>query len=218
MLTLSVLLPSYAQEQPAGVRDTLLNSLKARQLNYPGLPMLPISDNGAQTMFMSPDGRYIITGNIKDLWDGTEQSTQVESVMPALPAQYSADAFYIEFGTGDIALDVFVSFSCVGCVDTLHGMFTTENLAKYRYRILPLSNNPTDKVIVDYLYCAPDKHAYFKRVFVDRNVVGLTQKKCATIQSTMNNALAKALEVRALPLVHNRADSTTIIGNATDYL
>ena len=217
LLTFSV---GVAAQQPVGdeYKQNMLSTLRALQLKYPGLGMQPVADNGVEKIFMSQNGRYVITGQIRDLWNGTTETVQIPQTLKTLPQQVNSDDYYLTFGTGPVTLEVYISFSCVGCSDTLNALFTTANLEKYTLKILPLSNNPTDKVLVNQMYCKDDPTVYFKRVFIQRDIRGLTNEDCKDVQSAMNNALASALEIRGLPLTYNREINAAILGIPTSYL
>ena len=198
--------------------DKMQRLIEARKANYPDLPMQVIAKHGEQHTFMSPGGRYLITGVIKDLWDGTPETGTISEILPDLPTYIDAKDYFLEFGKGADKVDVFISFSCESCLQTIQALFSDKNLNKYTFSVLPVANNPTDIVMLEQLYCRTDKHDFFKRVFLNRDMRDVVQQGCPKMQTSMNNALAKALSVRALPLVHKRSEALTIIGNATDYL
>ena len=217
LLTFSV---SVTAQQPVGdqYKQNMLSTLRALQLKYPGLGMQPVADNGSEKIFMSQNGRYVIAGQIRDLWDGTAETTQLPQTLQTLPKQVKGDDYYLTFGTGPVTLEVYVTFSCIGCADTLNALFTTESLEKFTLKVLPLSNNPTDKVLVNQMYCKDDPSVYFKRVFIQRDIRGLTNEDCKDVQSVMNNALAGALDIRGLPLTYNREVNVAILGIPTAFL
>lgn len=208
---------SFAQE-PTGTSHSMQQMIEARKTHYPDLPLQVISKQGSQHTFLSPDGRYVITGTIQDLWDGTYQTGTVVEAFPAVPSYVNAKDYFIELGSGEELVEVFVSYSCVNCLESIQAMFENDHLNKYTFRVLPVANNPTDAVMLNQLYCRSDKLAFFKKVYLNRDVRDAIKQGCPDIQTSMNNALAKALNIRALPLVHKRNESLTIIGNATDYL
>jgi hypothetical protein len=185
---------------------------------YPGLGMVPVDLSGNKKTVMSTNGRYIIRGEIKDLWSGSMKMGRVKIDMQKLPTHINKSDYFLSFGTGELHRDVFLTFSCLGCIQTMESIFTTENLNKYTFHILPLSNSASDQVLIDQMYCANDPKVYFKRVFVNRDLRKMMTSQCDTYQSKMNNALATALAVRALPMMYDPLTSIAVIGNASAAL
>ena len=106
------------------------------------MPFLMAEKNG-QVFYVSSNGRYVIRGELQDMWSGGEPVTSVAQFrqssnivdFDALGLNVS-DLFELVYGSGPNDVVLFVSPGCGHCKKTLKQMPGLEN--QYTFHIIPI--------------------------------------------------------------------------------
>mgnify|MGYP000498262458 CR=1 FL=1 len=180
--------------------DALVNTTSA----YPSLGMKILSVEGDKHVLMSNNGRYVIKGTLKDLWEGVDRSfTEIN------PIDYKAaekifefierDELSINFGNKDgTQLDIFLSYSCKQCKLLTTQIMKEKFLSRFNVNIFVVYANDLDKKIAEDVFCALNTKDSFIKRFVNRDIRNL-EASCSPQEPVMSISYANILPVRSLP-------------------
>ena len=106
------------------------------------MPMQMV-ESGDKVFFMTPNGRYVIKGELIDVWNNNApiktvaQFKQVDSVvkLDALGVKMD-ELFHLKYGTGPEQVTIFVAPGCGYCKKTLAQMESVKD--QYTFNIIPL--------------------------------------------------------------------------------
>ena len=106
------------------------------------LPFQMIEKNG-KTFLMSSNGRYVIKGQLQDMWDGGKVLTSVAQLKKSVSSvNFDAlgldvdELWHLSYGSGPEKVMIFVAPGCGYCKKTLKQMAGLET--QYTFNIIPL--------------------------------------------------------------------------------
>ncbi len=115
-----------------------------------GMQPLPIQgmtmvESGGQVFFMSRNGRYVIKGDLHDMWAGGERIPDI-ATLAATSSKINLDKigikmedlFTLAYGSGPEEVTIFVSPGCPHCKNTLQDVTKGDLGEKYTFNIVPL--------------------------------------------------------------------------------
>lgn len=184
-----------------------------------GLGMRVLSVEDGQHVLSSANGRYIIKGTLQDLWDGVLKTGTLKETLPTLPEMLQPERFFIDLGNPDgEPVLVFMKSNCQMC-DTLFAVLRDPLYrSKYHFKVILLSNDDASTLASHYVYCSTDKTMALESLLANPARQVSINPECLDGLTGLANKAALAMQVRALPMVHMRNQSLTIIGDPSAYL
>lgn len=196
LTTVLLFSPAYAQRT---VNEIISTAMSAKDKQLPSLGMYVLSIEDGKKVLMSKTGRYIVKGTVTDMWDGLVEKGQQASNFPSFPSLLNVEDFTLHFGDSSKSeVLAYVSFGCNQCAEVVRQILSPEFIANHSVRIMLVSNSDEDKLVASNVYCAVDKHAVFKELFLERKYNSV-KKDCIHPQIDMNIGLANAQRIKALP-------------------
>lgn len=126
------------------------NSVLPKIRSVDGMQALPVQgmtmvESGGQVFFISQNGRYVIKGDMYDMWSGGERVPDIATLNATSSiinldkiGVKMEDLFALKYGHGPEKVTVFVSPGCPYCKKLMQTMKTGELEDKYTFNIVPL--------------------------------------------------------------------------------
>jgi hypothetical protein len=189
---------SYAKAQEMSDK-ILTDALNAQGLKFPGIGLRTLSKEGDQHVFMSKNGRYVIKGELHDMWSGVDSYFLHKGKFSSFPDFINKKDTSIQIGNvNGTPVDVFVSYACKTCEVFIKQITQPAFLDKYYLNVfIVYTNEITEKIAKD-VYCSDDKIKSFYTRFVDRNINGLAND-CKVFEPKLNVGYASIIPIRSLP-------------------
>lgn len=134
----------------------------------PGRSVQMVESNG-RIFFVTPNGRYVIKGDLYDMWAKGKRITSVANLKASASkinlSQIGVkleDLFHLKYGNGPKQITVFVSPGCPYCKRTMQEMMTGDLAEKYTFNLVPVpllgkSSQVAVKKLVASIDKAPEK-------------------------------------------------------------
>ena len=223
LFVLSIASPSMAQIKSASssnisddMHKAMVSALKQQK---EGLGMRVLSVEDGQHVLSGGNGRYIIKGNLTDLWDGVSNTGTMYETLPTLPQMVNPSRFFVNIGNpeGEKVL-VFLKSNCSMC-DTVFDVLSSPIYRdKYSFDIMLLSNDENSKLAAEYVYCADDQIDALETLLANPQASFNQNDSCAVDTPALTTKAAMAMNIRALPMVHIKSQSLSIIGDPSALL
>lgn len=179
-----------------------------------------VTDVYGATYFISENKRFIIKGEMKDLWNGSSVNQKiVEDKLFWDRNNVQPDKISYKIGSGQKLLDVFISPDCIACNELLKAIYEPSNLSEYSFRIVMLAASKHGQRTNALVWCANDKKAALWQAYVEKVVPTSAAKKdekCNQLPLRMANEAAVIFGIAELPVVIDQ-NSNAIVG-VPDYL
>jgi hypothetical protein len=200
-----VFLSAYANAQEMSDK-ILTDALNAQGLTFPGIGLRTLSKEGDQHVFMSKNGRYVIKGELHDMWSGVDSYFLHKGRFSDFPDFINKKDTSIQLGNADgTPVDIFVSYACKTCEVFIKQITQPDFLDKHYLNVfIVYTNEITEKIAKD-VYCSNDKVKSFYTRFVNRNINGLVND-CKVFEPKLNVGYASIIPIRSLPalMANNR--------------
>ncbi|MCK9172178.1 MAG: DsbC family protein [Desulfuromonas thiophila] len=135
-LAITLLIPSLALAQPQAQHKV------DNMAQIGDLPFQMVESDG-KTFFMSSNGRYVIQGEMTDMWANKKPIATVEDLVQSVnTVDFSAigldmeDLLHLKYGYGPEKVTIFVAPGCGYCKNALKQMKGLES--KYTFQVVPL--------------------------------------------------------------------------------
>ncbi|AJF08129.1 DsbC family protein [Geoalkalibacter subterraneus] len=154
-------LPTAMKNLPPGMVDPNKEAVDAMQM-IPSEGFQMVEANG-KTFLLSIDGRYMVRGELHDLWSGQTISSvkQLTDTMDRLDFEKVGldvqELFGLDYGSGDKQVVVFVAPGCPHCHTLMQKM--PELASEYTFRLIPLPfMGPESVKHTKQVACAADRY------------------------------------------------------------
>lgn len=193
--------------------------VNALEMQKPGLGMRVLAVEDGQHVLAGGNGRYVIKGELRDLWNGVQKTGTVKQTLPVLPALLNPERFYVSLGNPEgIAVQVFMKSNCIMC-DTVFAVLTDPiYLNKYRFNVMLVGNDKASDQATKYVYCAQDKVTALEALLNNPHMTFDATETCDDDTAELTTKVAMALNVRALPMMHFPKRTLTVIGDPSELL
>lgn len=212
-----IIVPMISMSDNTMTRQQYADALGLSLEDIPPRLFKIIQKNGSKTVMMSKTGRFIIKGEMIDLWDGVDQDSTAKAQFPTMPASFPLSDYTIQFGEpGNKQLFVVASYGCLKCKQVLTELLTKETIGKYHITILPVFNAKHEQTKLKQVFCAADRASAFRDVFVERKDIAVSEH-CDTKVFLANNKLAEGFGVATLPTTFVEGTNVAYYGTVKLY-
>ena len=221
--TLSISGPLAAQVLSASssnisddMHKAMVSALKQQK---EGLGMRVLSVEDGQHVLSGGNGRYIIKGNLTDLWDGVSNTGTMKETLPTLPPMVNPSRFFVNIGNpkGEKVL-VFLKSNCSMCDSVFEILSSPIYRDKYSFDVMILANDERSRLAAEYIYCADDQAAALESLIANPLASFDSRENCDVDTPALTTKAAMAMRVRALPMIHIKSKSLSILGNPSALL
>ena len=193
--------------------------VKALEQQKPGLGMRVLAVEEGQHVLMGGNGRYVIKGQLKDLWDGVQETGTMQENQITLPAALEPEQFFVSLGNPQRPTVTIIMKSNCSLCDTVFAVLNDPiQLDRYHYQVMLVSNDSDSLRASQYVYCAEDRKAALETVLASPGASTTPSGSCDSQLPVMTTKVAMAMQVRALPYTHFNDKHLTVIGDPSAYL
>ncbi|MGY0314407.1 hypothetical protein ACV4QK_21275 (plasmid) [Alteromonas macleodii] len=184
-----------------------------------GLGMRVLSIEDGKHVLSGGNGRYIIKGNLTDLWDGVTQTGTMKEIIPSLPEMVNPSRFFINIGNPEgVKILVFLKSNCSMCDAVFDVLSSPIYRDKYFFEIMLLANDEQSKIAADFVYCSEDQVEALETLLENPLASLKNSTNCNVDTPALTTKAAMAMNIRALPTLHIKSKSLSIIGDPSAHL
>lgn len=221
--SLSISVPSSAQVMSTSssqisdeMHKAMVSALKQQK---EGLGMRVLSVEDGKHVLSGGNGRYVIKGTLTDLWDGVTTTGTMEEILPILPPMVNPSRFFVNVGNPDgEKVLVFLKSNCSMCDSVFEILSSPIYRDKYSFDVMILANDENSRLAAEYIYCSEDQSAALETLISNPLASFDSSENCDNDTPALTTKAAMAMRVRALPMMHIKSKSLSILGNPSAFL
>lgn len=212
--------PGFAQQGTLKQIKSIdaMQALPANQIN--------MVEASGQVFFVTQNGRYVIKGDLYDMWSGgamvssvaelNESSSKIDLEKIGIKMD---DLFNLQYGNGPKTVTMFVSPGCGYCKKTLQEMISSDLAEKYTFNIVPLPflGQKSQDSVKRLAAAAPKNPAGALNALVNDDYSALAQNEGGDIEGIKRAMItAQILGINQVPVL--LADNGTMLVGAPQNL